>query len=56
MLRNVQDKKVEVVIGFLDAVAGTVVDVDDRWLTLRKGKKLVYVQIDKIRHLSVADS
>ena len=55
MLPAIKGRKVEVVLGVLDAVEGEVVDVDERWLTLRNKRKLVYVQIDKIRHLSCRD-
>jgi len=53
MFQRLQGRKVEIVLGVFDAVDGEVVDADDRWLTLRRKGKLVYVQIDKIRHLSL---
>jgi len=55
MLEELKDRQVEVVLGAFDAVEGIVVRSDDHWLVLRRRKKLRYVQIDKIRHLSVAD-
>jgi len=55
MFPELQGKRVEIVLGVFDALDGEVIEVDDRWLMLRRRKKLVYVQIDKIRHLSVTE-
>lgn len=55
MLPDLKGKKVEIVLGVFDAVEGEVVDADERWLTLRNKRRLVYVQIDKIRHLACSN-
>lgn len=56
MLNEMKGKKVEIVFSPFDAVDGEVVDVDENWLKLKKKNKVIFVQIDKIRHLRGSSS
>ncbi|WP_158222410.1 DUF6897 domain-containing protein [Tamilnaduibacter salinus] len=55
MLDSMKGMKVEIVLGAFDAVEGEVTDIDDTWLKLKKKNKFIFVQIEKIRHITVAE-